>query len=559
MESPPVDRGPDELAATILVVDEESVGLTLRGVLEAEGYGVELTTGLPEALAKIERTPFDVLLIELHVGGTEADGLAVLRRLREHSPRAVGIILTGQGSLENVVHAMRTGADDFLVKPSGLSEVKASIGRALRRRAEAEERLQLVIREQAARATAEAAQAAAEAARRHLNELFLRAPAMIAVARGPEHIVELVNPRYAQALGRCDPGELLGKPLRTALREAQPALAGQDFFERLDQVYRTGDPYVGRETPATIYRGGDGCPEGGGVEEGYFDLVLQPLRDTRGGVDGVFAFAVDVTDYVRARERAAEFDRLKDEFIATASHDLKSPLTSIRGYSQLLLRRVRAPTPDLSQMAQGLAAIDAQTAAMARLLDDLLDASRLQGGRLELRTAPSDIGECLATVLARLSPQERARVAVALPDAPLAGEWERTRIEQVLANLVGNALKYSPERERVSVAVERLDGEIEVAVGDRGMGLPPEELPRLFERFHRTPQALASGLSGTGLGLYISRGIVEAHGGRMWAASPGEGQGATFRFTLPVAPPGLAGPGGLNHPEGGRSDGEPHH
>jgi signal transduction histidine kinase len=156
-------------------------------------------------------------------------------------------------------------------------------------------------------------------------------------------------------------------------------------------------------------------------------------------------------------------------------------------------------------------------------------------------------------VLARLNPEERARVDVALPDAPLAGEWEQQRVEQVLANLVGNALKYSPESERVSVTVERRAREIQVAVGDRGMGIPPEELPRLFGRFYRTPQALASGLSGTGLGLYISRGIVVAHGGRIWAESPGEGRGATFRFTLPVAPPE---PGGRRHPAGGRIDGQ---
>lgn len=390
------------MGVTVLVVDEETVGLTLRRVLEAEGYGVALATGLPEALAKLERTPFDVLVLDLHLGG--ADGVSVLGRLRARSPGAVGIILTGGGSLENALRAMRTGADDFLVTPSDRTDLKASISRALQRRAQAEARARLVSREQTARADADAA-------------------------------------------------------------------------------------------------------------------------------------------------RAAALDRLKEEFITTASHDLKGPLTSIRGYAQLLLRRVRAPAPNLHQLVQGLTEIDAQTAAMARLLDDLLDASRLQDGRLQLRTAPCDLGACLDTVLARLNPQERARVDVALSDAPLAGEWEPQRIEQVLANLVGNALKYSPERERVSVTVDRRAREIEVAVGDRGMGIPPEERPRLFGRFHRTPQALASGLSGTGLGLYIAQGIVAAHGGRIWVESPGEGQGSTFRFTVPVAPPES---GGGSAPEGRR-------
>jgi signal transduction histidine kinase len=232
-----------------------------------------------------------------------------------------------------------------------------------------------------------------------------------------------------------------------------------------------------------------------------------------------------------------DLNRLKEEFIATASHDLKGPLTSIRGYTQLLLRRTRAAAPDLEQVVSGLAVIEAQTAAMTRLLDHLLDASRIQAGVLELRTAPCELGECLSSVLARLSPQERERIDIDLPDAPLAGEWEKDRIEQVLANLIGNALKYSADTAHVTVAVERRAREVELAVADRGMGIPPEELPRLFERFHRTPEARASGLPGTGLGLYICWGIVVAHGGRIWAESAGSGQGANFHVILPIERP----------------------
>lgn len=247
-----------------------------------------------------------------------------------------------------------------------------------------------------------------------------------------------------------------------------------------------------------------------------------------------------------AQERVTvleELDRIKGEFIATASHDLKSPLTSIRGYAQLLRRRLRTAAPDLKPMAEGLDVIDRQADAMARLLDDLLDAARIQAGALEPRTAPCDLGACLETVLARLSPDERERIEVRLPDAPVSGNWEERHIQQVLANLVGNALKYSPDTDPVSVVVERGSEETEVAVSDRGMGIPPGELPRLFQRFHRTPEARDSGLTGTGLGLYICRGIVESHGGRIWAASAGKGQGATFRFTLPIEPPDPGAPG----------------
>src|SRR5207248_7596046 len=141
------------------------------------------------------------------------------------------------------------------------------------------------------------------------------------------------------------------------------------------------------------------------------------------------------------------------EFLATASHDLKSPLTAILGYAQFATRLLSAPAPDLDKLSHAVETIWAQGRAMTELLDDLLDASRLQLGALDLRAEPCDLQACLDTILARLSPEERKRVGVALPWAPLVGDWDRKRLEQVLANLVGNALKHSPDGERVTVVV----------------------------------------------------------------------------------------------------------
>lgn len=232
--------------------------------------------------------------------------------------------------------------------------------------------------------------------------------------------------------------------------------------------------------------------------------------------------------------RLEELDRLKDEFITIASHDLKSPLTSINGYAQILRRLIAKPNPDIIGVVEGLDIIVDQVAAMTRLLDDLLDASRIQAGALELETTSCDLLECLDTILRRLNPEERGRVGLEVPDMPLVGDWDQRRIEDVLGNLLRNALKYSPENERITVVFEQRAREVEVAVIDRGMGIAPEELSQLFQRFHRTRQGQASGLPGIGLGLYICQGIITRHGGRIWAESPGEGKGATFRFVLPV-------------------------
>jgi signal transduction histidine kinase len=233
--------------------------------------------------------------------------------------------------------------------------------------------------------------------------------------------------------------------------------------------------------------------------------------------------------------RLEDLIRHKDEILATVSHDLRAPLTVIKGSAQLLLRRMDHPEPDLAAVTRGLAGIDAQTMKIVRLLDDLLAASRGQSGGTEPRTKPCHIEDCLVTVIARLSPTERNRVDVARADGLLTGEWEQSMVEQVLANLIGNALKYSSEHTKVEVIVEQRSEMIEVAVADRGIGILPNELLTVFERFHRTPQAIASGVPGTGLGLHICRGIVIAHGGRIWAESPGEGEGTTVRFTLPIS------------------------
>lgn len=178
---------------------------------------------------------------------------------------------------------------------------------------------------------------------------------------------------------------------------------------------------------------------------------------------------------------------------------------------------------------------------MTLLIDDLLDASRIQTGAFDLRLAPCDMNECVAAAVQRLGPEATARVTVVPSSIPAKGYWDRQRLEQVLTNLLDNALKYSPGGEPVSLVVETGVEEVVVSVRDRGVGVPLDELPRLFERFYRTEPASETGIPGTGLGLFICERIISAHGGHLWVESPGVGLGSTFQFTAPLSPPTSVG------------------
>jgi signal transduction histidine kinase len=207
------------------------------------------------------------------------------------------------------------------------------------------------------------------------------------------------------------------------------------------------------------------------------------------------------------------------------SHDLRSPLTVIRASTQLLQRRgeYREATVET---------ILAYADRMARLIDDLADVVRLEEGHLPLQREPLDLVE-LARECAAAATQQSARHAIRVeaPDAPVCGEWDGVRLGQVVENLLGNALKHGGEEGEVVVRVEQRAREAVISVQDFGPGIDPDHLPHLFDRFYRA-NAQSSGL---GLGLYISRILVEAHGGRIWAESR-PGHGSTFTVALPLHP-----------------------
>jgi len=258
------------------------------------------------------------------------------------------------------------------------------------------------------------------------------------------------------------------------------------------------------------------------------DLELARLLADQAGVILESHRLLEESGRVQAREEAA---RLKEDFVSAAAHDLKTPLTALLGRAQLLQRHLKEGRA-LDTSAADRIVVDVKR--LAALADELLDASRIGQGRLELRREAVDLGELARAFYASRADWERVRLTT---DGPLPGLFDRARIEQVIDNLVENGLKYSDADQPVVVSLVR-DGPLaHLRVRDEGIGIPPDDLERIFERFRRGSNVAERHFAGIGLGLFICRAIVAEHGGLIWVESE-LGGGTTMNVTVPLAAEG---------------------
>jgi PAS domain S-box-containing protein len=258
-------------------------------------------------------------------------------------------------------------------------------------------------------------------------------------------------------------------------------------------------------------------------------LTLSPLRDR----DGRIAM---VSSIVRDISRQKEFERQREEWASLVAHDLRQPLSTIALHTQVLSKCVgRQDRPSTEQVTESTQKILTATGRLDRMVDDLTDASRIEANRLRIEVRPTDLDALLRDFIERTAPMTTGRpVRLSTRGSPRRVGVDAARIEQVLGNLLSNALKYGEPGSEVVLDVAWRKDEVEVAVTNHGHGIPPEEVGRLFSRFERTSDARASGAPGLGVGLYICRGLVEAHGGRIWVESAAHAA-TTFHFTLPAA------------------------
>lgn len=319
-------------------------------------------------------------------------------------------------------------------------------------------------------------------------------------------VVRYANARLA-ALLATDVAAWAGRPRAEVLRPG--LVSGQQPAEALGgELWELEDP------PRVLRR------------------VTSAVHDRQGAPIGTVEVYSDVTTL-------QHMNRLKDEFVAAAAHDLKTPVTAVKGYAQIALRMARRLGDE--KLVQQLAMINARSDDLAHLMESLLDVSRIQAGRLRLDLVETSLGALAEAVLQHfdfdLRRQNRTlTLEIAEPGLPVC--WDRLRIMRALSNLISNALKYSPEGGPVVLAADvlRQDHSVQVqfCVTDSGIGIPEEERERVFERFYRVPQTVAYGFKGTGLGLYICRYVIEAHHGRVWITDARHGgPGTSICILLP--------------------------
>ena len=474
--------------------------------------------------------------------------------------------------------------------------------------------------------------------RQLLHNFFMQAPAIFCILKGPEHVFELANEGYQRFVGKK---ELIGK----TIREALPELKDQEFFELLDNVFKTGEPFIGTEVPVNIDRHRNGKPE-----QAYVNFIYQAFKNIQGNPEGILVFAYEVTDQVLSRKKTEENEALfhtlansisqlawmanadgwiywynqrwydytgttledmqgwgwqkihhpdhiekvlsdvkklwqtdkpfemtfplkskdgvyrwfltrvypvknsegkviqwigtntdiddqkkaleqRDEFISIASHELKTPVTSLKGFTQIL--QMKFEKEENEQAIDLLGRMDKQVDKLTKLIVDLLDATKIENGQLQFSLEEFDFDELVIEVVEEMKRTTITHeINVQTADIKII-HGDKNRIGQVITNFISNAIKYSPDNNQIIVSTAVKNENVTLCVEDFGIGISVEKQPKIFERFFRVTGGGQETFPGLGLGLFISAEIIKRHKGTISVEST-EGKGSIFCFSLPL-------------------------
>ena len=531
----------------ILIVDDDLDFLNIiRLILENKGYAVDTVSAAEEGIARLKARFYNAAILDISL--PDADGTELLSRFLEIHPDIIAIMLTGHSSVRNAVQSLNRGAFAYLEKPLDTEMLLSVIDRGL-------EKQRLVMENRSLLEELEQ--------RNRIANTLLSVSRAVSQSLDLQHIVNLSLERLAHFTG-LETGfiylyenEHLVLKGRHGLSAQQCALLEPEIYKNssiIKRVFKTGKPITikklkdSNDTSLRSFRE-KGCFSFTGIplsllgeSIGVMGLATESdgFEITESIIETLVAIGKEISIAVRnaqlyeaasSTKALMELDNMRTEFLANVSHELRTPLAVIKGSANSLLQ------PDVifddATRQYFLQSIDKDADTLSRLVDDLLMMSRLEAEALEVKKKPCHLKDVITAVKDRLDNLTvRHHLIINIPNDIPKVNLDEIRVGQVLTNLVENAVKFSNDNTAILIEAEFKGTEFIVSVADRGSGIDPDIHEKIFERFFQGNGRKTGRRRGTGLGLAICRGIVEAHGGRIWVASE-PGKGTKFSFNLP--------------------------
>jgi signal transduction histidine kinase len=482
---------------TVLVADDERpIRDGCHRVLTAQGFQVLTAENGRVALDLISKEAVDILLLDLKM--PVMSGEEVLEAVRSHYPHIPVIIITGHGTVDTAVDCMKKGAYDFITKPFQVDQFMITVRRAAERRR---------LEEMAKRLEEERA--------RNLYDLGLEKSRLKTIIHCMGNGVLVTNQNLEVVLHN----PALMRLLEVSGNQDNPfplsdIIRDEALTDTLKQIL-AGEP---REHEAAVQE----------IQAGSLVLraVSAPLFGPEAGVAGSVTVLENISDF-------KELDRMKSDFVNMVAHELRSPLVAMQQMNHVLLEGMAGPLGEKQQdfVGRGSKKIE----GLLDLINDLLDVAKIEAGQFVQHQVPTNLGQVIEECIALLEPraQEQGVTLSHVCQDLKAVKADPKSMEEIFSNLISNAINYSPEGGKVAVTAKGLGEYIEIRVEDTGIGIPPEELPKIFDKFYRVKHPKTRQVMGTGLGLAIVKGAVEAHRGSIDVQSVLD-RGTTFRILLPV-------------------------
>ncbi len=529
-----------DLPINILIVDDEPRNLTvLETVLDDPGYRLFRAESADQALLALVAEEFALIILDIQMPRMTGFELAHTIRDRRKTSQVPIIFLTAYfNEDQHVLEGYESGAVDYLHKPINARVLRSKVAvfaELHRRQRQASVANRKLLDEVVARGRVE------EQLRELNNTLELRVTDRMEALATQKRLYQSITDNASVALfitddqHRCVFMNPAAELLTGFTLNATCGRVLQDVVQcsQADDLARLLEPRDATDVASAAKRRAE---EVFVHEDGHsydVSLTVSALFDEHGNSVGTIIEAQDISQRTRAQAQLNDADRRKDEFLATLAHELRNPLASVRNAVQYLHLR----DAELPELRWARDVIDRQTQAMARLIDDLMDVSRISRGKIELQRRRVDLAKVVESAIESCQSQITQfghQFIVNVPSQPVMVDADLTRLAQVFLNLLNNAAKYTEPGGRIELTVEQRGREVVVSVQDTGIGIPADHLESIFEMFSQVEGPLSRVRGGLGIGLNLAKRLVEMHGGTIEARSAGTAKGSEFVVRLPI-------------------------